>query len=253
MSATIVLIGLAFILSFSAPLFFIGRAGYKVRGFFSCLIIGIFSFILPYLIIIRPIMVESAGLNSLLRSFVQAISYSASCGFFLFVATILARQISKDLRMGFALGIGQALAASIITVLIPYFNSAFYLIQLSGGTLADSLISMGLTVEEADLFIDSLLSIPASDYVLSGAERMVFSIAHIAVGVFYGKYLAMDKKVKAAIVLFVPFFSVYLILSILGISGDYSLSYVSVTLMAIASIIIWLYMARREKPQTGRV
>ncbi len=247
MSATIILIVLAFVLSFSAPLFFIGRAGYRVRGFFSCLIIGIFSFILPYLIIIRPVMVSSAGMNRFLGALVNSISYSASSGLFLFVATILARQISRDLRMGFALGIGQALAASAITVIIPYFNSAFYLIQLSGGTLLDRLISMGLSAEEANLFVENLLSIPASDYILSGAERMIFSITHIAVGVFYGKYLAMNEKIKASVILFVPLFALNFILSLLGSSGDYSLSYVSVTLMAVASIIIWLYMARREK------
>ena len=112
-------------LSFSIPVFFWGRFGYKTKGFFSSVIIGAAAYLIYFLIIRTSALSLTASLHIFPASLLRAIFFSLGLTLMNFIAYKMLKMTGRDLRCSYAVGVGTALAENAVVVGMAYINNIF--------------------------------------------------------------------------------------------------------------------------------
>ena len=232
-------------LSFSIPVFFWGRFGYKTKGFFSSVIIGAAAYLIYFLIIRTSALSLTANLHIFPASLLRAIFFSLGLTLMNFIAYKMLKMTGRDLRCSYAVGVGTALAENAVVVGMAYINNIFYSIMIMNGSFDAHMAEVGFDSATISMLREALAGMSASSFFLSAFERMLFSFAMVYSAYAVYSYWDSSKKGRAVLYSSLVLFVSYFIPSILSASSDESLVYVSMSLLAVISILCTWIMSRK--------
>lgn len=235
----------AVILSFFIPILLWGRFGFRAKGFFTTVLIGAASYLAYNVAIGRTVLMYISGMEPLAQCLIAAISYAIGLTLMNYVSYRIYTLITKDPSCFFAVGAGQALAESAMTVGIAYINNIFFSVLIMHGTFEGHMSGIGVDIATIEMIESTLTSLPKSSLFLSAFERMFFSIVLITAHLFLAKYLSQGKTLKGLCISTLALYSAYLIPGLLSLSSDESLVYVTMSMLAVLSIAVVWFIGRR--------
>lgn len=236
----------ATILSFFIPILFWGRLGFRTKGFFTTVLIGAVSYLAYNVAIGRTVLLYTSGMGHLEQSLITAISYAIGLTLMNYVSYRIYTLITKETACYFAVGAGQALAESAMSVGIAFINNIFFSVLIMHGTFKGHMSGIGVDMATIELIENTLTSLSESSLFLSAFERIFFSISLITAHLFLAKFISYGKILKGVCISILILFSAYLIPSLLSFSSDESLVYVTMSLLAVLSIASVWFLARRS-------
>ena len=232
-------------LSFTIPIFFWGKFGYKTKGFPAAVIIGAAVYVVYYLIIRTSALSITSGMNAIIASFIRAGFYALGITLMNFLSYKMLTVTGRDEKCYFAIGVGEALAESAIVVGMAYMNNIFYSFMIMNGSFTTHMANAGFDAETISMLENTLTNFPVSALFLSGFERMLFSSALILAATGFAGYSDSKEKIRALMISLLSLFIAYLIPSLLANLEDDSLVYVSMCFMGIAALFVTWILSRR--------